>query len=525
MLGLSLGLGLNLASSLKKYAVILRWSLLTRRYVSMEVFDLILGVETLTKVMKLMVISLPGISAKPGSAKSRWMQRFPWLREARNDGTKLTWLLCLLWLLINIGAQILVAALSLFWPVDPSESMPLLTYGTVSVSDLANWATNPPEVTGNSSSLAAANSFGTEASTYPEFNVTDPQTDLSSLSRNPIYKGEGYYEYRFVNRNPAHMYTNVLVTTRTVQAKATCDELQTDEDFVDPEEGAIFAWGSYNGQDWFKNKLPEYVHGSLSWIGSRWENCGPRCTNMTVYQTRDSGEIKHPSLFLCNSTLSPVTGGEEAFTYLRPEDNEHIFSSDDFARIATGAISWTGYTMNKWYDRQTRAYLRGSKWSPYHIVSKEEVEDLIARFTIGAVAAFDDHGLRYEVPGQYTKPVQGQQLTVDWPWVLALLSGILFTQFSALIALIAFANKSIIRDESFFSLAMLLRPVVNRIGREGMNMSGEEIKNHPKLMFKKIRYDYREGRQGEPNQVDIFFQGVDSAEREGRRSWVDGVYN
>lgn len=61
MLGLSLGLGLNLASSLKRYAVILRWSLLTKRYVSLEVFDLILGLETLTKVGKLMVISLPGI--------------------------------------------------------------------------------------------------------------------------------------------------------------------------------------------------------------------------------------------------------------------------------------------------------------------------------------------------------------------------------------------------------------------------------------------------------------------------------
>jgi hypothetical protein len=133
MLGLSLGLGLNLASSLKRYAVILRWSLLTKRYVSLEVFDLILGLETLTKVGKLMIISLPGIR------KVRFLRKLPWFREARDDGTRFTWIICLTWILINIGAQVLVAALSLFWPVDPSDSTPLLTYGNVTVSDLMNW--------------------------------------------------------------------------------------------------------------------------------------------------------------------------------------------------------------------------------------------------------------------------------------------------------------------------------------------------------------------------------------------------
>jgi hypothetical protein len=82
MLGLSLGLGLNLASSLKRYAVILRWYLLTRRYVSLEVFDLILGLETLTKVGKLLIISLPGIR------RIKFLRRLPWFREARDDGTR-----------------------------------------------------------------------------------------------------------------------------------------------------------------------------------------------------------------------------------------------------------------------------------------------------------------------------------------------------------------------------------------------------------------------------------------------------
>ncbi|KAF2264481.1 hypothetical protein CC78DRAFT_544008 [Lojkania enalia] len=516
MLGLSLGLGLNLASSLKRYAVILRWSLLTKRYVSLEVFDLILGVETLTKVGKLMIISLPGIR------KVKWLKHLPWFREARDDGTRLTWILCLLWLLINIGAQVLVAALSLFWPVDPSDAVPLLTYGSVTVSDLALWAEDPPQITSNASALFAANTFGQEASDYPSFSVDSIQLDSSTVSRNPIYNGSGYYEYRFVNRNPDHEFTNYFVSSRKVQTRASCVQLETDPDFEDPDDSAMFAWGSFNGDDWDKYYLPSYVRGSISWIGSVSANCGPRCTNLTVYQTKDSRDIKNPSLFLCNSTVSEVTGGEEAFSSLQEKDKSHIFGTDEFARIASGAIAWTGYTMNSWRSRQTRVYLRGSKWSPYEIVRKEQIEDLIARFTIGAIAAFDDHGIRYVVPEQNTRPVQGQRLTVDWGWVLGLLGGICIIQLGALLALLALANKSIIRDESFFSLAMLLSPVVNRIGKEGMNMSGEEIKQHRKLMWKRIRYDYREGKEGEPHQVDIFFQGRDMAET--RRSWVNGQY-
>jgi hypothetical protein len=518
MLGLSLGLGLNLASSLKKYAVTLRWSLLTKRYVSLEVFDLILGLETLTKVAKLMVISFPGIRKVPV------LNKFAWVREARGAAMGRTWLVCFLWLLVNIGAQILVAALSLFWPVDPSDAIPLLTPGSVSVSDLTKWKIDEPEVTWNNSAMEAAWSFGTEASQYRVFPMNQTQRDLSSFAGTPIYQGDGFYEYRFLNRNPEHLYTNYLVSTRKVQAKATCDQLETKGDYVAPDVGAMYIEGRRQGEtEWTHYLLPQVTVGSLSWIGSVYEYCGPRCTNFTVFQDSDDDEIKHNSLFLCESTLSNITGGEKDFTDLTDQDKTHIYGNDEYARIASGSMAWTGYTLNKWEDRSTRSYLRGSKWSPYEIITKEKVEDLLSRFTIGAIAAFDDHGLRYDVQNQRTRPVQGQQLTIDWPWVLGLLGAICLIQFTALICLIAFANKSIIRDESFFSLAMLLRPVVNRIGREGMNMSGEEIKSHPRLLWKNIRYDYREGREGEPNHVDIFFEGKDM--KETRRSWVSGLYS
>ncbi|KAF2869996.1 hypothetical protein BDV95DRAFT_497925 [Massariosphaeria phaeospora] len=519
MIGLSLALGLNLASSLKRYAVALRWSLLTKRYVSLEVFDLILGLETLTNVAKLMVISLPGIR------KVKMLRNLPWFREARDDGTKLTWIACLAWIVINVGAQILVASLSLFWPVDPSDAMPLLTYGNITVADLSTWKIDTPATANEGIPMEAAWSYGMEASVYPdEFELNDIQRDISSLPGTPIYKGQGFYEYKFFNRNPDQQYKNYVVSKRSVRATASCKQLETRGETVDVADEPLYIEGREKGQDWKKYQLPAVTQGSISWIGATFEHCGPRCTNFTVYQEQYSDDIKHPSLFLCENTLSEILGGEqENFVNLRLEDTEHINGNDDWARYASGAIAWTGVEEMGWKDRSTRTYLAGSKWSPSHIVNIKEVEGLLSRYTIGAVAAFDDHGVRYTVPNQYTRPVQGQQLNVDWPWVLGIMGAICVIQVTALFCLVNFANKSIIRDESSFGLAMLLRPVVNRVGREGVNLTLDEIKTHPKLLWKRIRYDYREGKEGEPNQVDIFFQGKDVSEN--RRSWASGMYS
>jgi hypothetical protein len=55
-----------------------------------------------------------------------------------------------------------------------------------------------------------------------------------------------------------------------------------------------------------------------------------------------------------------------------------------------------------------------------------------------------DHGPSYIVQNQNTRPVQGQQLDVDWVYVLGILGSILAMQLLALVLLLAFANKSII---------------------------------------------------------------------------------
>ena len=234
-------------------------------------------------------------------------------------------------------------------------------------------------------------------------------------------------------------------------------------------------------------------------------------------------------MFLCNSTVSQISYQHNIFPTLTPQDKPHVESTDAFARIAAGSISWNGYFDNGNRDNQTKTYPNELSFSPNQAVSVKDVEDLVSRFAIGAVAAFDDHGPRYTISTPQIGPIRDQQLLVSWPLILIILSGICVVQFGVLLAMLAFANKSIIRDESFFSVAALLSPVMKRIGDVGINLSGEEIMGHPNLYGKRIRYDYVKTRVGgrRVNRVDLVFEGEDAGEGGGferKGTWVDGEY-
>ena len=100
-------------------------------------------------------------------------------------------------------------------------------------------------------------------------------------------------------------------------------------------------------------------------------------------------------------------------------------------------------------------------------------------------------------------------------------------------ALLACANKSIIRDDSFLSVAMLLRGVVEKIPKaEGMNLSGEQIFTHPNLWGERIKYDYTKERIEDEKEirkvkkVAVRFENQNDPNRckKKRRNWADGDY-
>ncbi|KAH7115892.1 hypothetical protein B0J11DRAFT_561430 [Dendryphion nanum] len=520
LLALSLGLGLNIASSLRHYSSTLRWAILTRKYVSLGEFDLILGCESLANVFKLMVISLPRSEKLPLTRALSGFERTR-NRISQKSTSRYTSILCMSWLLINVGAQVLVAALSLFWPVTPSQAIPLTTRGIVSVANIANFD-HLTDIYKVATERASSNTYGITGLEYPvfEYPLNSSKQELAALFRTVIYKRSGGYEYNFLNRNSDQPNAQYLVSPRNISVNTECTPVMTEPTYEMPQNSTVKF--RYNGT-WYKYPMNSIVSGSISWNVKSNNACGPRCMEIVAYQRADPElGIMTNSMFICNNTVSSIEQIQE-FDKLEKEQLKYIYSTDSFARVAAGSIGWTGWRRGN-RTVETRVYPLGSATSPTYPVNAGDIENIVSRFTIGAIAAFDDHGPRYNIPNQKNRPVLGLRLNAEWSCILALLGGICGLQLGALTALLAFANKSIIRDESLFSLARLLVPVVSRIPEdEGTNMKGDYIMNHPNLVGQKIRYGYEEEKDGSRKvAISFLFQGMSA--RSSIRSFPDGMY-
>jgi hypothetical protein len=99
--GLSILLGLNLASSLSGYAQMMRWRLLAAKYRNLQDFELIMNCDSQMKVFRLLWA---------GRTRGRW------------GLPNKTQILCFSWLSINTALQVFTALLGLTYSVDTSTS-------------------------------------------------------------------------------------------------------------------------------------------------------------------------------------------------------------------------------------------------------------------------------------------------------------------------------------------------------------------------------------------------------------------
>jgi hypothetical protein len=99
----------------------------------------------------------------------------------------------------------------------------------------------------------------------------------------------------------------------------------------------------------------------------------------------------------------------------------------------------------------------------------------ISLFAIGVVsvaALYTNHTLN--VTG--LQPNVGNQLTVDhWPRIWLVMGLIVGVQGAAFVLTAFWANRVVVKDESVFATARLLRPILDRLGDEGTTARGEDI--------------------------------------------------
>ena len=466
---LSICLGANLTSSLRDYALMVRWRFLASKQRSLREFDLLLQCASLRKLFQLM-------------------------RHSRRPDSYLpsrTQCLCAVWILVNIALQVLVALLGLTYNLTTS-SIPERRFGEVEVVDLHVvrdvWGAKDPTV---SAQLGYANSYGVQGQDFlfPDFGSPIPGQGNSpswGLPSSPtiyaldnLYTG---YKYVFHDQNVQRPDLTIL-SHRFITVQGTCAQLPL-------LSGGYGINSTVTYQDPLTNAPTtfDFVRvgpGAATYSSSLNSLCGARCATVLVLHSADNATIPEPKLFTCNNTLSRV---HVPRSYINILDDSNVTADiynmpDQQAFILAGAIGWTGFNHTTGDEYQYVRYTTESWWSPDHPASAETFSQRIMQFSIEAVAAMDYNGPRVVVPGYY--PVPAQTVNVDWWWAGTVLAVIPLVQLVLMFMVIGWANHEIIRDESYLSAAKLLGEVVGRV-EGGSLLTGEEIAEG--LGAVKVRY-------------------------------------
>ena len=488
---LSILLGIHLLGALRDYAHMLRWRLLSSGYRSLQEFELVMGCESPKKVLRLLWI---------GHNK-----RYPYISK--------TQVFAAIWLLINLAAQILVAMIGLTYSINQAENYVDTDIGLISVADLGTtmFTSNKNEST-VLAQMAAAQAYGIEGQDYDWEVITVPDQQIYKQTTYTDDDGT-YWLYRFVDANAKNPLLTV-VSSRTVKATAECNAYDVIDGIYGEKPEITFV---YDGKNYTYNSY-EASPGAVVYTSDGNETCGPRCAVIRAVQFADGFDVTSASYYECNNTVHQVEGGFQIDGTLAPDKAYDLPDREAF--LYAGAIAWTGFiTPND--STQHQLYSIGSPWSPAYNLFSGGLRSQVTSFSMNAIAAMDDHGRRVNTTG--VRPLYGLEASVEWRWAAPLLGLIPLLQFLTLVAVIAWANKAVIKDDSYLATARLLRPMVERLGDHGCMLTGDEIAKE--LGNVRVAYGYREpagGSQDDPRHVDII------EESEGyriQRSFPPGPYD
>ena len=451
----------------------MRWRFLASAYRHVQEFELVMQCESQMKVLRLFWTA---------RTQGRWLV------------PNKTQVLCFTWIFINVLLQVLVAMLGLTYSMDNSNNWILTQNGNVSIVQLgAIYDPYNDTVSTYYDQLNAANTYGVSGTDYGiEVDVPDDssdQTDLNTIYTNDAYD---YMEYRFDDDNPYELDQSAdinIVTDRTINATAVCESFKVIGNGGQLNEtNDIITFVDKDGNQYTKWVSPTSP-GAVTYMGNTKSNCGPRCTEVWALQVADGYYVLDSTFFKCNNTVGWVMYDDTDETYA-PTDPPFQMP-DEQAKIIAGAIGWSGF----WYtDGDPFEYVRYSEaswWSPawqLPLTGQYGIAALVMEFSMYAVAAMDDHGPRKNVTS-WDQPNMAQVVDVTWEWAVIILAVIPAIQLIALVAIIAWANKAIIKDNSFLGAARLLRPLVDHLGPHGCMLTGDQIAEELKNV--RIAYGYR----------------------------------
>jgi hypothetical protein len=545
MTGLVIALTINLTSSMRSYVQVLRWRLLAASSLSLAELDLALDCASQTKTLKLLLL-------------------YTW-RERKLTRVQV---LCVAWILLNLGSAIVTGLLGLTQEFDPVTALVRQT-GPVWVADLSS-ISSIDSGSQYATQQYAVNAYGVQAgqdyiihlandaltATYPGENgdLTCPLYSTSTSNCIYVNATDDFAAYR-LNIINAEEYRNTgaIIQNKSdfsVNSTAVCFEYTVLNDPQTQEAHFNYTDNEGHPQQLY---VPTWAPGCVTYISDSNSSCGPRCTRVLALQAKQVPDdktsntvlnITSSTIFDCSNTVSEIhnlTSGKTA----------EIPFNDTQAKLVAGAIGWTGFVYpilnaSKTDTREYHLYPPDSYWSPSHQIRAKDVvnyefsnnedyytdqpgmEALVQQFSMYAIAAFDDNGGETEAISP-VMPISSVRLNILWKYAIPVLVIIPAVQFVFLIAVALWANNAVIRSDSVLSTARLLMPLLDHLKNErrrtGSVLTGEEIaRAHPEVGAK-FFYGYHQfGQHGRHYSAEIIKE-TDKVKPRGVRYFPDGYYH
>ncbi|KAE8444531.1 hypothetical protein EG329_014455 [Mollisiaceae sp. DMI_Dod_QoI] len=429
---LSMSLGIAIASSFKQVAVNVRWWILSRKKRPLSEVDAILECDSLTSLTVLAIKSARDLKLK-----------------------------------IVLVAQAGVAMIGLTYSLNDGVDYNTSVTGDIRFTDFSQSFAYGIDYNTTAASELAVHTYGEMALAWRIGNLTDPKVQvpepMSAHGSNPYayFSVPEYYQYFFMeasqpsgpNSNPIQFYSN-----RSIKTSGSCIQYPVTDNVNGSSQSFSVTKNGQNYSPIFESIGPN----STTYYTQTNMECGPRCKEICAYENNG----KQAFYYECNITVSNVSN----VTY----SSQNV--SDTNALQAAGAIGLQGY--QQYQNAQPLSqYQQFPAQSTYgHFVgSGPQMASLMSQFAIGVFVTADKimEPIQNSVSG--SMPLQGVQLQiVQQIGMWAILISIVVSHLVLFILGSLLANRVVVVDGSYLAIAVLLRPVTEKLKDRGFLLGGEK---------------------------------------------------
>lgn len=500
-IGISMILSMNLISAFKSLANMIRWRLLAAHEFTLREVDLILALNSFQKTVQLLFTPS---KAHSNLATKSWVFRLG----------------AIAWILLGVAAQVAIALIGLTYNHQTDKATKM---GIVNITQMAHIDTETYDFWGThigtrpiSEQKWTAHMYGsTSYSTLPVVLEDSPRAQSADavLILDPIFNTISYRIKEWAAANSSSNQLNVGATNRLIKVGSVCEYYPIEQNMYGDED-TPFTILTKDGEsvtiDWLKDSGPGQniiVNPYWEGISPAYMSCGERCSPIYIFEFSDTSK---PSFFNCTVEVGLVSN-------ITAENHQ---MPDEVARIFAGSPGSEG-----WFDgvgRQMVRYSTGSYWGvPDGIGELGEISASrgLSVFVAGAIANYDQYGPMVESIGN--QRWEGVRLEVKWKELYITLGMILAINLIFGIFIVFKANAVFCKDDSFLSIARLLRPMLERLGDSGSHLQGWQIAD---TYDKKVVYGYRVNPQTGINHLD-FGDDIPILASGKHQSFPNGMYD